>query len=131
MSVTTSAPTREQLLKAIAALRAAGSTFHVLLEPDSAAGEFFQDIAHRLQDEFFGEQHIAGDEWMRDPIEVDFAARSAELEADALEHVQQHQALGERVRTLRTMGTPLSGARDDRRSLLDGHALRRLRDGRD
>jgi integrase len=97
------APTREQLFEALAALRAAGDTFDVLSEPDSAAGEFFKEVAHRLQDEFFGKEHVENDEWMRDPIEVELQARSAEIEAEALAQVQQFQALGERIRTLRTM----------------------------
>lgn len=105
-TATTLAPTREQLIEAIAALRAARDTFHVLLEPDSAAGEFFGEIAHRLQDEFFGEEHVEcseGDEWMCDPVEVELHARETEIEADALEYVQQYQALGDRIRTLRAM----------------------------
>ncbi len=95
-----SAPTREQLIDAVAALKAAGDTLCVLHEPDSGAGEFFGQIAERLQEELLGYELVGDDTWMEDPLEVEIYSRAAELEAAALE---QTAPLAERITTLRLM----------------------------
>jgi hypothetical protein len=103
-TATAPSATSEQLIEALAAIHAAASTFHVIHEPDSPAGEFFSGLELRLREEIFGQGPAEGDEWTHDPLEVAIEARSYEFEADALERVEAHEPLGERIRTLRAMG---------------------------
>jgi hypothetical protein len=55
---------RGDMIELLAALNAAGYTLHVLHEPDSGAGEFFNGIAQRFQGEFFGNDKTEDDGWM-------------------------------------------------------------------
>jgi hypothetical protein len=85
MSVTTTtAPTREVLVEAVAAVDAAASVLRELVGDEDEHAEFFDELARRLKVEV-----LAGppnDEWTPDhPVVVEVEARSNELEADALE----------------------------------------------
>ena len=98
MPTTTTAPPREGLIEAVAAVDAASGVLRELLGDDTPAAEFFEELAARLRTDVLGGP--TDDEWTEDnSLVVELTARSNELEADALE---LGQSATDRVAVLRS-----------------------------
>jgi hypothetical protein len=80
---TVTAPSRESLVEAVAAVQAAAGTMHQLLGVDHPAAEHFELLASEIRANVLGPPE---DEWKPDhPTVVEIVARADEIEADALE----------------------------------------------
>ena len=101
-TATTTAPPHEVLVEAVAAVDAAAGVFYELLGADDATATYYEGIARRLRVELLGGP--TEDEWTEDhPLIVEIMARSAEIEADALE--QGFSGTIDRVSVLRARAT--------------------------
>jgi hypothetical protein len=93
---TVTAPSRESLVEAVAAVEAAAGTMFQLLGAEHPAAELFDNLARELRADVLGGPPES--EWTPDhPVVVEITARASEIEADALEAASAN----ERVALLR------------------------------
>jgi hypothetical protein len=89
---------RQRAIEAFATIDAAGAVIDHIVGPDT--GEDFHSKAHELAAAAFGlPWPLAGGDWMTNAGMVEMHARSAEIEADALENWDAT----DRIATLRAM----------------------------
>ena len=106
---TMTAPPRERIVEAVAALDAAGMTLFQILGADHPAGEHFIEKSVQLRVDPLGGP--TEEDWEpSDPTVVAVEARSNEIEADALELISHNERivlLRERAADYREQGTTM------------------------